>query len=88
MGDVGKELKMKIRPENAYFKLHDHAFLSYMPREELHQFKQYFLVVTYDITYDIMCDIICDIIYQYYDIIVCVMISLVICDIMLGHMIS
>jgi hypothetical protein len=38
VGDVEKELKMKIRPENAYFKLHDHAFLSYMPREELHQF--------------------------------------------------
>ena len=38
VGDVEKELKMKIRPENAYFKLHDHAFLLYMSREELHQF--------------------------------------------------
>ena len=86
MGDVEKELKMKILPKNTYFKLHDHAFLSDMPREELHQFKTVFPSVAYDITYDIMCDIICDIIYQYYDIIVCVMISLVISDIMLGHM--
>ena len=35
---VEKELKMKIRPENAYFQLHNHDFLSFLPREELHQF--------------------------------------------------
>ena len=35
---VEKELKMKIRPENAYFQLHNHDFLSLLPREELHQF--------------------------------------------------
>ena len=40
---IEKELKMKIRPENAYFKLKDHDFLSLLPREELHQF----LVGTY-----------------------------------------
>ncbi len=37
LGDVEKALKMTIRPENAYFKLHKHDFLSYLPREELHQ---------------------------------------------------
>ena len=35
---VKKELKMKIRPENAYFKLHNHKFLSHLLREELHRF--------------------------------------------------
>jgi hypothetical protein len=35
---VEKQLKMKIRPQNAYFKLTDHDFLSHLPREELHQF--------------------------------------------------
>ena len=58
------------------------------PPESAQGNKTVFPRVTYDITYDIISDIICDIIYQYYDIIVCVMISLVICDIMLGHMIS
>ncbi len=29
---------MKIRSENAYFKLHDHDFLLHLPREKLHQF--------------------------------------------------
>ena len=38
-----KALKMKVRPENAYFKLHNHKLLSYLPRGGLHQF----LVGTY-----------------------------------------
>jgi hypothetical protein len=33
-----KQLKLKIRPENSYFKQHDHDFLSNLPREELNQF--------------------------------------------------
>lgn len=38
MAAAEKELRMKIRPENAFFKLHNHNFLSCLPREELHQF--------------------------------------------------
>ncbi len=33
-----KKLRVKIRPENAYFKLYYYDFLSHLPREELHQF--------------------------------------------------
>jgi hypothetical protein len=44
VGEVEKELKTKICPENANFKMHDHAFLTHLPREELHQF----LIGTYE----------------------------------------
>ena len=36
--DAEKALKMKIRPRNAFFSCYSFAFLSAMPREELHQF--------------------------------------------------
>ena len=38
VAEAERELKMKIRPANAYFKLNNHKLHSYLPREELHQF--------------------------------------------------
>jgi hypothetical protein len=36
--EAEKELKMKIRPRNAFFSCYKFAFLAALPREELHQF--------------------------------------------------
>jgi hypothetical protein len=38
VADAEAALKMKIRPVNAFFKCYNFAFLSALPREELHQF--------------------------------------------------
>ncbi len=38
VADAEAALKMKIRPVNAFFKCCNFAYLSALPREELHQF--------------------------------------------------
>ena len=38
VAEAEKELKMKIRPRNAFFSCYKFSFLSALPREELHQF--------------------------------------------------
>ncbi len=38
VADAEAALKMKIRPVNAFFKCYNFAYLSGLPREELHQF--------------------------------------------------
>jgi hypothetical protein len=38
MADAEAALKMKIRPVNAFFQCYNFAYLSGLPREELHQF--------------------------------------------------
>jgi hypothetical protein len=38
ISQVAEALKMKIRPVNAFFQCYHFAYLSGLPREELHQF--------------------------------------------------
>lgn len=38
VANVVRQLKHKLRPENAYFKAHDFDFILSAPKEELHQF--------------------------------------------------